>query len=1053
MDKPFPIIGIGASAGGLEALESFFSNTPGKCGMAFVVIQHLDPTRKGIMPELLQRVTDMKVVSATDRLKIKPDVVYVIPSNKNMSILHRALYLFEPVETRGLRLPIDFFFCSLAEDIQENGAGVILSGMGSDGSIGVQAIKEKGGLVMVQYPADSRFDSMPRNAINAVPVDIIATASELPERLISYFNNKPVITNTSGLLKEKSSLEKILILLRMQTGHDFSSYKNNTLYRRIERRMGVHQINKIVDYVRFLQENPREIDILFHELMIGVTHFFRDETLWKKLKEKIIPALIDRLPGGYTIRSWVPGCSTGEEAYSLAMIFKEVIENAETPKNITFQIFATDLDQAAIEKARKGDYPENIGADIDKDRLNRFFTHSEDGYRIKNDIREMVVFAPQNVIQDPPFTKIDILSCRNLLIYMETELQMKLLSLFHYCLNPGGVLVLGSAESLGGQNTFFSAIDAKLRIFQQIPNSKTANVFDFPSTFLPVRPEGYTKTRPVKVPENIQSLSDQFLLQNFAPTGVVTNDKGDIVYITGPTGCYLEAARGKAAMNVFTMAREGLKNDLSIAFRKATHSSSQVAARNIQLVSEGSRYLVDIVIQKMEKPDILSGLYLVVFSHVTVPADNGQKKAKAKENKNEIELKIFELELQRTKEELQLTIEEMQTSQEELKSANEELQSANEELQSTNEELSTSKEEMQSLNEELQTVNAELLNKVDEYTHVNNDLINLLNSTDIASLFLDKNLKIRRFTIEATRVFKLNQTDVGRLFTDIVSVLNYPDIAEDAAYVLRTLDTIEKNIPTHDGHWFSVRIMPYRTTDDRIDGLVMTFTDITLTKQLELRLNETIDALDCKLEEVKNLLSGKELILKESQHRVKNNMNIIYGLLSLQAEMNGNTELKNILNEAAGRIHCMGLLYDKLYYSKIKGPVSITPLLPDLINEIVAIFPVKGSFEIKTEIDDIILSAAKISSLVIIINELITNSMKYAFAGRDNGTISVAASIKGNLVFVIYEDNGVGIPESVSFDNSTGFGMQLIGLLAEQIGGSIQIERSAGTRFILQFEV
>jgi len=428
----FPVVGIGASAGGLEALEQFFENMPKDCGMAFVIIQHLDPTRIGIMPELLQRITSMKVVQVVDRLKVKPNCVYVIPPNKSMSMLNGALYLFEPVETHGLRLPIDVFFRSLADDRKEKSIGIILSGMGSDGSLGLKAIKEKNGVVLVQEPGSAKFDSMPRNAIQSVVVDIVAPAIELPTKLISFLQFIPIIkADVDKELVNKSNLEKIIILLREQSGHDFSLYKKNTLFRRIERRKGVHQIDKINSYVRFLQGNPKEVEILFKELLIGVTSFFRDTAVWDLLREEVLPALIIDLPDRYVLRAWVTGCSTGEEAYSLAIVFKEVIEKLKKHKNLTLQIFATDLDTDAIEVARKGYFPKNIAGDLTTERLNRFFTADSDGYRVNNAIREMVVFAPQNVIKDPPFTKLDILSCRNMLIYMEPELQRKLITLFN----------------------------------------------------------------------------------------------------------------------------------------------------------------------------------------------------------------------------------------------------------------------------------------------------------------------------------------------------------------------------------------------------------------------------------------------------------------------------------------------------------------------------------------------------------------------------------------------------------------------------------------------
>ena len=835
----FPIVGLGASAGGLEALEQFFENVPANCGMAFVVIQHLDPHRKGIMPELLQRVTQLRVTSVTDGLKIKPNCVYVIPPNTSMSILNEALYLFEPIETRGLRLPVDFFLRSLADDQREKAIGIILSGMGSDGSMGLKAIKENDGMVLVQDPASAKFDSMPRSAIESVVVDIVASAQKLPAKLMALIKVTPRLNDQQEMEKDTSSLEKIIILLRIQTGNDFSQYKKNTLYRRIERRMSIHQISKIASYVRYLQENPAELDILFKELLIGVTNFFRDPAVWKELEENVIPSLIATMPHGQILRAWIPGCSTGEEAYSLAIVFKEALEKTIPNNNLSLQIFATDLDIAAIDKARKGIFPPNIVADVTPDRLNRFFIKADDdNYRVNAQIRKMVLFAPQNVIKDPPFTKLDILSCRNLLIYMDTELQKKLLTLFHYSLNNGGMLILGSAETNGTQNDLFSTVNAKFRIYQRSGIPKTQELFDFPSSFT-LSKQGIVENQPsAKVADSIQVLTDQLLLQQFSPASVLLTDKGDILYITGSTGKYLEPAAGKANMNIFAMAREGLRNELPTAFRKAMKNFNKVVLRDIKVETDHAIQYVDVTIQQIEKPLTLKGKILMIFANVPNLGVAAIKQKRTNITGSDLQNE-WETELQRVNEELQSLREEMQTSQEELQSTNEEIQSTNEELQSANEELTTSKEEMQSLNEELHTVNAELQNKIDDSSRINNDINNLLNSTNIATLFLDKDLKIHQFTYPATKIFKLQKSDIGRLFTDQVTALNYPELYDDAKEVLRSLVFMEKPISTHDGQWFNIRIMPNRTLDDKIDGLVITFIDITKSKQLENALQES----------------------------------------------------------------------------------------------------------------------------------------------------------------------------------------------------------------------
>ena len=729
----FPIVGIGASAGGLEALEQFLGNVPENSGMAYVVIQHLDPTQKGMLPELLQRISSMKVFQVKDRMAVKPNCVYVIPPNKSMSILKGVLHLFEPLEVRGLRLPVDFFLRSLADDQRDLGVGLILSGMGSDGSIGLRAIKEKNGIVMAQDPATAKFDSMPRNAINTVTVDIVAPANELPAKLLDFLKYSLVVTSDQDIAnKDKSALEKIIILLRTYTGNDFSLYKKSTVYRRIERRMGIHKIDKIAAYTHFLQENPKEVEILFKELLIGVTNFFRDISVWEMLKKEIIPAIIKNMNAGSIVRAWVPACSTGEEAYSLAIVFKEAMENINSHGGISIQIFATDLDNEAIETARKGIFPANIAADVSPERLDRYFVPTEDGYRINTEIREMVVFAQHNIIMHPPFTKIDIISCRNLLIYMDTELQKKLLGLFYYSINPEGIIVLGSSETLGAQNHLFTPVVARLKIFKRSITTILPELQNFPTSFSRTKPTNNETLMPVRSTPNIQTLADQLLLQHFSPVGVLVNENGDIIYISGRTGKYLEPAVGKANMNIFAMLRDGLRNEFPIAFRKAIMKKEAVVLPNIKVGTNGGTQTLNVNIQWIGKPEPLYGTVMVIFTDVPeIPVSEppAKKGRKISDSMRELEL---EKELQDTREEMQNTLEEMQTSQEELKSTNEELQSANEELQSTNEELTSSKEEMQSLNEELQTVNAELRSKVDDYSRVDNDMKNLLNSTDIS---------------------------------------------------------------------------------------------------------------------------------------------------------------------------------------------------------------------------------------------------------------------------------------------------------------------------------
>jgi len=831
------IVGIGASAGGLEALEQFLQHVRKDSDLAFVVVQHLDPTHAGMLPEILQRSTSMNVAQAATRMKIRPNCVYVIPPNKDLSILHGVLHLLDPITPRGVRLPIDFFFRALALDQKERAIGIILSGMGSDGTLGMRAIKENAGLTMAQEPSTAKFDSMPRSVIDAGLVDVIAPPQELPGKIFSYLHSVRLDQTDHATLavKTDSALKKIIILLRDHTGNDFSLYKKSTLYRRIERRRGLHKIETLANYVRYLQENPKEVDLLFKELLIGVTNFFRDPEVWGYLKTDGLPALVAAHPEGKALRAWVPACSTGEEAYSLAIVFKETIEQLKPKGRFSLQIFATDLDPETVQKARSGIYPTNIAADVSADRLNRFFVEENKGYRVNKEIRDMIIFAPQNIAMDPPFTKLDILSCRNLLIYLTAELQHKLIPLFHYALNNSGILLVGSAESIGSFTNLFRSTSNKIHLYQRI-NLISPGAIDFPSRRLTPLKKRLESSTLNKTQFNFQYQAEQFLLRNLSPAAVLVNTDGDITYFNGSTGKYLEPAAGKANLNIYTMTRESLRYQLASALKTVNKTNKKLVLEGLKISdSKESDHLVNITVQPIETPEILQGMTVIAFWDVTnLPSAAKQRKSSRKTTL------VEEEELIQAQLAIKVAQEEMQTSKEELTSVNEELQSMNEELQSANEEMMTSREEIQSLNEELQTVNAELQSKVENLSTINSDLQNLLDSAELAIIFLDHNLNVRRFTYQVTRMFKLIPADVGRPLTDIVNSLCYPDLSEDATSVLRTLLFIEKQLAANDGRWFKVRIMPYKTLENVIDGVVMTFIDITTFKTLEAKLSGII---------------------------------------------------------------------------------------------------------------------------------------------------------------------------------------------------------------------
>jgi len=878
-ENHFPVVGIGASAGGLEALSLFLGQVPGDSDMAYVVVQHLDPNHKGMLPELLQRLTTIPVSQAKNRMKVRPNHIYVIPPNKDLSILHGTLYLLDPTERHGLRLPIDFFFRTLAVDRQENAVGVILSGMGSDGMLGLRAIKENSGLSLVQEPGSAKFKGMPQSAVDAGVADIIALAEELPERIAGYFRHTlrgtPSGPDSTMESRAQSALERIVILLRERTGNDFALYKKNTLYRRIERRMALHQIDTIATYVRYLRETPEEIDLLLNELLIGVTSFFRDPAVWDYLKTTALPELLAEHPAGKALRAWVPASSTGEEAYTLAIVFKEVLTELKPQGRFSLQIFATDLDSNAIEQARIGTYPANIVADVAPERLSRYFVEAGKGFQVTQEIREMVIFATQNIIMDPPFTKLDILSCRNLLIYLGPELQKKLIPLFHYALNRGGIMVLGSAESIGSHHALFSPLESRVRIYRRL-NEQPAKV-DFPTKYHVATPKLVEDAKSASPASNEQLVHEQLRL-HYTPAAVLTNADGEILYISGRTGKYLEPAVGKANLNIHAMTREGLRHALPGAIRQALRQPTAVNLDGLKVDCNGAIQTVNVTVQAIEQPWEKRDRVMIVFTDVSLPSAAEQTEGGADgdkvadEQSGALDRNALATELQHTRSELQSMCEESQTAQEELKSTNEELQSTNEELQSTNEELTTSKEEMQALNEELQSVNAELEAKMKSMSSVIGDMQNLINSTEIATVFLDTEMRIRSFTPYATRLFKLLPLDVGRPLSNIVTELDYPQLLEDAKEVLRTLVFSDKAIAAEGGHWFKVRIMPYRSLDNIISGVVITFIDISETKSLEAALRKVELALEDGLADSSSdsdRAAGLEKILNKARRLVE----------------------------------------------------------------------------------------------------------------------------------------------------------------------------------------
>ena len=835
----FPIVGIGASAGGLEAFELFFKNVPADCGMSFVLVSHLDPGHASMLSEILQRITSMPVHEALDQTAIQVNNVYIIPPNKDMSIFHGTLHLSPPEQARGMRLPIDSFFRSLAEEQGERAICIILSGSGSDGTLGLRAVHGAGGISFVQEPSTAKYDGMPMSAVQSGLATYIMPVQKIAEQLVEYVKTlaDTGIPPSPPVPAEMSELRHIAMLLRAKTGNDFSLYKQSTIRRRVERRMTVHAITKKSDYARYLQNNPAEVQILFKELLINVTSFFRDKEAFEVIANIVLPKLFRDKMQDYVFRVWVPGCASGEEAYSLAILFHEYMETNKLDFKV--QIYATDIDDDAIATARAGIYPENIAIDVSPNRLRKFFTKDGNGFRIKKDIRESVVFALQNIIKDPPFTKLDLISCRNLLIYIESETQNRIIPMFHYSLKPEGVLLLSPSEGIGNFTDLFSPIDKKLKIYQVKPALSSAR------SLVPQRYDWYRERTAItstgitenKERTNYAELTKKLLLQSFAPPSIITDSEGEIVYVHGNTGKYLQPSQGNPRMNVIEMARDGLQQELRYAIQNVMAQKKAVSIKTLEVRTDDGVRGIDLTVSPIVDPDSKRALLLVSFQDTELPSPEKRKTGKRNTGKSDSHrLEELEQELIYTKENLQATIEEMQAANEELKSTNEELQSTNEELQSTNEELETSKEELQSVNEEIVTVNSELQAKIEQLTSVQNDMKNLLEGVNIGIIFLNDRLAISRFTQEATKVFRLAATDSGRPLADIRSLIPDVDLIPDAQAVLDSLIPRERTVLTTSNEWFNVRILPYRTLDNLIDGVVMTFSNVTALKTIESKV-------------------------------------------------------------------------------------------------------------------------------------------------------------------------------------------------------------------------
>jgi two-component system CheB/CheR fusion protein len=840
--KFFPIVGIGASAGGLEAFTQLLGHLPRKTNMAFVLVQHLAPKHESALTDLLSRVTQIPVTEVKDGMVVEPDCVYVIPPNVNMGIRGGRLHLM-PRAPDQQHLPVDFLLRSLAEERGSKAIGVILSGTASDGTLGVKAIKAEGGITFAQDEKSAKYGDMPRNAIATGSIDFVLPPAGIAHELVEiahhpYLQQAHAQENAEIAGELEGEMRKILLLLRTATGVDFTHYKQSTIKRRIKRRMMLQRAGTLREYIKRLQESRAELDALYQDILIHVTGFFRDPEVFEGLKTQIFPNLLKHRASGEALRVWVPGCSTGEEVYSIVISLLEYL--GDTSSSMDIQIFATDISEPALEKARAGVYEESIAADVSSERLRRFFAKTARGYQVNKAIRDACVFARQDLVKDPPFSRLDLISCRNLLIYLGAVLQKKVLPTFHYALKPTGYLLLGNSETIGGNGEHFSIVDRKHKIYAKKP-LPTRLAAGLPrSGYAPERADLAKKSEEVGSPFDIQKEAERILLARYAPAGVIVNGDLEILQFRGHTGAFLEPAPGQAGLTLPKMAREGLLVDVRAAIQKARKEDAPARKQGIRIKRDGRLLEVDIEVIPIKSPNSAERWFLVLFEEAPPPKTNARKISRRESGRGSIaqsahERQVIQLqeELAHTKSTLQSIIEEQETTNEELKSANEEILSSNEELQSTNEELETAKEELQSTNEELTTLNEELQNRNVELSVANNDLLNLLASANIPILMLGNDLRIRHFTPPTEKLLNLIPSDMGRPIGDLRPNLAAVDLEQSISDAIDTVSVKEREVQDLQGRWYSMRIRPYITSENKIDGAVISWIDISGLKETQ----------------------------------------------------------------------------------------------------------------------------------------------------------------------------------------------------------------------------
>ncbi len=1022
-EPAFPIVGIGASAGGVEALEGFFRDMPSDPGMAFVVVTHMPRGYETTLPEILAHYTAMPVTNIRHREIAEPNHVYVCPSDHVVTIKDRRLILeARPSHDHGK--PIDVFLGSLAEAQGENAIGVILSGGGSDGTLGIKAIKERGGLTLAQG-ADSGTDgsaprqsSMPQTAIATGFVDLVLPVEAMSGRLAQFVRSPREVDglvpqeeapgDAAGLVEVRRTIARVL---HNQVGHDFSGYKEKTFMRRVRRRMQILQLSDPSAYVERLRKEPDEVTLLFRDLLIGVTSFFRDEGAFEALGQLVLPKLFEGTGAPDTVRIWVPGCATGEEVYSIAILVREHMEKLRPAPKV--QVFATDIDEAALAVARAGRYPRALMEGVTPARLDRFFSRDDASYTVVKEVRDLCIFSAHSIIRDPPFSRIDLISCRNLLIYLGPEFQGRVIPIFHFALRPGGYLFLGTAENISQYSDLFQRIDKKQRLFQR--RDHAAAPLQFPLFTPGVRPGtggGQTRREPAAI---LRHAVETRVLENFAPPHVVVNREGDIVHYSARTGKYLEAASGMPSRQLLAAARRGLRLDLRSAFEEALETRHTAVRDGVAVEIDDHVQAIKLTVEPLGHHDT-DPLFLVLFTDVGV-LQNPSEAAAGRRMTGGASVEQIDRELRDTRERLQSTVEEYETALEELKAANEEMVSVNEELQSTNEELETSKEELQSVNEELHTVNAELNSKIEELDRANTDLRNLFESTQIGTIFLDNELIIRSFTSAVSSIFNLISTDRGRPLTDIASHLEEGDLGREIRTALERGETIERRVRRSDGRaHYLMRVLPYRTQNGVIDGVVVTFFDVTKIVQSE---------------------EQQRTLVEELNHRVRNMLSVVGAMAQQSFQKSRSPEA--FVNAFAARIQGMAAAYglvSREHWSDVP--------LQDVFATALAAYRVDGGHGITIEGPSISLKPTAALALGLVTHELATNAVKYGALSDTKGHVSLTWNIDGpakrKLIIRWRESDGPAVKKP----GRKGFGTELIEReLKSVLRGSAKIDYAA----------